>query len=105
MRLKNNSRLTKHISLSDGKDIHIYPGTEEQVPDDLHYKVSNRIKEDKDLEQITGKKRYVKKLTREEAYKMTKDTQVKHLEKLGVTKKKTPKYEKDRVNMILSLQE
>jgi len=105
MRLKNNSNFTKHISLADGKDIHIYPKTEEEVPDELHYKVKNRIDNDSDLEVLTGKKRYVKKLTREEAYKMTKDTQVKHLEKFGVTKKKIPKYEQGRVNLILELQE
>ena len=106
MRILNKGSKSKHLSLADGTDIHIYPGTEEDLPNDLYYKVQNRINKDSDLEIIKASKKAVKPKikihTREELYKMNKDSQIKLLNRYGIDK--IPNYEKDRVTKILKLQ-
>ena len=106
MRLLNNGNKSAHISLADGTDIHIYPGTEEDLPDELYYKVSNRIKADKNLEVIKASKKAVKPkikvYTHQELYKMNKAAQVKLLNRYGI--EKIPKLEINRIKAILKLQ-
>lgn len=102
MRILNKGTEVKHINLADGTDIHIYPGEEEDVPDNLYYKVKNRIDKDNDLTKTTAKKRAIRKYTNEELYDMNKDAQVKLIKRYGIDK--IPRLEKDRVKLLLKLQ-
>ena len=106
MRILNKGNVVKVISAL-GKKIHIYPGLEEDVPDEIYYKVQKRIDKEIDLKTISASKTAVKpsikKYTNEELYKMNKDAQIKLLNRYGITK--IPQYEEGRVKAILKLQE
>ena len=103
MRILNKGKDIKVIRVAGKENIHIYPGTEEDVPEDVNYKIKIELNKDKELVVATSKKKAIKKFTREELFKMNKDAQVKLLNRYEV--EEIPKYEKDRVNKLLELQE
>ena len=103
MRILNKGKDIKVIRVGGKENVHIYPGTEEDVPDDVNYKIKVMIEKDKELEITTAKKRAIKIFTREELYKMNKDAQVKLLNRYGI--ETIPKLEGGRVKKLLELQE